>query len=280
MHEIESRTTTFLKATKEWVTLVLRYGVLALKSAGLNISVMFLELRLWYAQRQINGMLGSVENAKDRLHEACKKDAERAFETAKRDTSVGSLGLSKVIVNALENTGIHDLKRLDVIMYNLESIPGIGPSRAETIRQAFEKSLRKAAVKSGRTHLMVELTRRHVLFQSSVTSTMEQLTTKREPLRARADDYIAAIDDYCMYSDYRQESRKSQKKLWDDADAFIEELSTCRRKASDGQPPGPPSVITPETLDSLAEREWREMTFTFHIRFFSQLKVRNCSIVD
>ena len=280
MHEIESRTTTFLKATKEWVTLVLRYGVLALKSAGLNISVMFLELRLWYAQRQINGMLGSVEKAKDRLHEACKKDAERAFETAKRDTSVGSLGLSKVIVNALENTGIQDLKRLDVIMYNLESIPGIGPSRAETIRQAFEKSLRKAAVKSGRTHLMVELTRRHVLFQSSVTSTMEQLTTKREPLRARADDYISAIDDYCMYSDYRQESRKSQKKLWDDADAFIEELSTCRRKASDGQPPGPPSVITPETLDSLAEREWREMTFTFHIRFFSQLKVRNCSIVD
>ena len=280
MHEIESRTTTFLKATKEWVTLVLRYGVLALKSAGLNISVMFLELRLWYAQRQINGMLGSFEKAKDRLHEACKKDAERAFETAKRDTSVGSLGLSKVIVNALENTGIQDLKRLDVIMYNLESIPGIGPSRAETIRQAFEKSLRKAAVKSGRTYLMVELTRRHVLFRSSVTSTMEQLTTKREPLRARADDYIAAIDDYCMYSDYRQESRKSQKKLWDDADAFIEELSTCRRKASDGQPPGPPSVITPETLDSLAEREWREMTFTFHIRFFSQLKVRNCSIVD
>lgn len=280
MHEIESRTTTFLKATKEWVTLVLRYCVLALKSAGLNISVMFLELRLWYAQRQINGMLGSVEYAKDSLHEACKKDAERAFETAKRDTSVGSLGLSKVIVNALENRGIQDLKRLDVIIYNLESIPGIGPSRAETIRQAFEKSLRKAAVKSGRTHLMVELTRRHVLFRSSVTSTMEQLTTKREPLRARADDYIAAIDDYCMYSDYRQESRKSQKKLWDDADAFIEELSTCRRKANDVQPPGPPSAITPETLDSLADREWREMTFTFHIRFFSQLKVRNCSIVD
>jgi hypothetical protein len=52
MHEIESRTTTFLKATKEWVTLVLRYGVLALKSTGLNISVMFLELRLLNSNRE------------------------------------------------------------------------------------------------------------------------------------------------------------------------------------------------------------------------------------
>ena len=280
MHEIESRTTTFLKATKEWVTLILRYGVLALKSAGLNMSVLFLELRLWYAQRQINGMLSSVEDAKERLHEACKRDAERAFDAAKRDTNVGSLGLSKVIVNALVNAGIRDLMKLDVIMYDLESIPGIGPSRAETIRQAFAKSLRKAAIKSGRTLLMAELTRRHVLFRNSVTSTMERLSTKREPLRTRADDYNAVMDDYCVYADYRQESRKSQKKLWDDAYAFIDELSACRRKASDGQPPGPPSVITREALDSLADREWREMTFTFHVRFFSQIKVRNCSIVD
>ena len=90
MHEIESQNTTFLQATKEKISLFLRYAVLALKAEGLNVSVMFLQLRLWYARRQINRMLGAIDDAQASMREACKKDAERAFESAKRQASVSS----------------------------------------------------------------------------------------------------------------------------------------------------------------------------------------------
>lgn len=280
MHEIESQNTTFLQATKEKVSLFLRYAVLALKAEGLNVSVMFLELRLWYARRQINGMLGAIDDAQASMREACKKDADRAFESAKRQASVSSLGLSKVITNALENGGIHDLKKLDSILYNLESIPNIGPSRAEAIKRAFERSLEKAAVSSGRTLLMVELTKRHVVFRHSVTSTMARLSTAREKLRVRADEYNAIMEDYCVDGDYREESRKSKEKLWGEAKGFLQDLKACRRKAFEGQMPGPPSAITDRVMDSDSDREWRAMTFVFGVGYFKQVKICSGSIVS
>ena len=279
MHEIESQNTTFLQATKEKTVFFLRVVAHAIKAQGLNLSVLYLELRLWYARRQINGMLGAIEDAQENMREACKKDADRAFESAKREASVSSLGLSKVITNALENGGIHDLKKLDSIMYDLESIPGIGPSRAETIRQAFAKSLRKAAIKSGRTLLMVELMKRHVLFRHSVTSTMARLSTAREKLSIRADEYNAVMDDYCVDADYREESGKSKEKLWEAADGFLQDLDACRRKAFAGQMPGPPAEITAEIMDSHVDREWRGMTFVFSLGLFKQVNVRCGSIV-
>ena len=279
MHEVESQNTTYFQATKEKISLVLRYAVLALKAEGLNVSVLFLELRLWYAQRQINRMLGAIDDAQESMQEACKKDAERAFECAKRDTSVSSLGLSKVITNALENGGIYDLKKLDSIMYNLESIPNIGPSRAETIKQVFEKSLEKAAARSGRTLLMVELMKKHVMFRHSVTSAMARLSTEREKLRARADEYNAIMDDYCVNADYREESRESKEELWEEANDFLDYLNACRRKAFAGQMPGPPVEITDGIMDSHVDKEWRAMTFVFSVGFFKQVNIRCGSIV-
>lgn len=279
MHEIESQHTTLLRATKERISLFIRYGVLALKAEGLNLSVLFLELRLWYARHQIDGMRGAIDDAKASMREACKKDADRAFESAKRQARVSSLGLSKVITTALENGGIHDLEKLDSILYNLESIPNIGPSRSEAIKRAFEKSMEKAAVSSGRTLLMVELTKRHVVFRHSVTATMARLHAAREKLSIRADEYNAVIEDCCVAPAYREESRKSKERLWAEANGFLQNLKACRRKAFDGQIPGPPAEIAGQILESDADREWRAMTFVFGVGYFKQVKICSGSIV-
>ena len=184
-----------------------------------------------------------------------------------------------MITNALENGGIHDLKKLDSILYDLESIPNIGPSRAEAIKRAFERGLEKAAVSSGRTLLMVELTKQHVVFRLSVTSAMARLSAMREKLSVRADEYNAIMDDYCVDAAYREESRKSKEKLWGEAKGFLQDLKTCRRKAFEGQMPGPPSAITDRVMDSDSDREWRAMTFVFTIGFFKQVNVRCSSVV-
>lgn len=279
MHEIESQEKSFLQATKERIALFLRYAMLALQAQGLNLSIILLELRLWYARHQIDGMLGAIDDAQESMREACKKDADRAFESAKRATSVSSLGLSKVITNALENGGIHDLKKLDSILYNLESIPNIGPSRAEAIKRGFERFLTQAAARSGHTTLMASLMRQHVAFRHSVTATMARLHAAREKLRVPADEYNAIIDDYCVDADYRADARQSEEELWEEADDFLQDLKACRRKAFDGQMPGPPAAISDRIMDADIDREWRAMTFVFPVGFFKQVNVRCGSIV-
>ncbi len=280
MHEIESQDTTFLQAAKEKTLSFLRLIAHALEAQWINLSVLYLELRLCYAQRQINGMHGSIEDAKERMKAACQRDAESAFEYAKHHTKVSELGLSNVIVNALSNADIHDLKDLDAIMYNLESIPNIGPSRADTIRRTYERSIIKAAIQAGRTPNMTNITRQQVLFRNSVLSTIARLSGLREPLSRRADDYNSVVADFWADAAYRQEMRDSKQALWRHAGLFLDELNACRRKARAGQMlTTQPQFVSP-LVDSLAENEWREIIFTFHIRFLSQIRVRNRSVLD
>ncbi len=280
MHEIESQNTTFFKAAKAWIALIPPYTTRALQAQALNLSVLYLELRLWYARWQINGMQGSIEDAKERMQAACQREANKAFDHAKRYTSISELGLSKVIASALSNANIRDLRDLDAIMYNLESIPNIGPSRANTIRGAYERGIIRAAIQAGRTPGMADITRQQVLFRNSVLSTMARLSGLREPLSRRADDYNAVMDDYCADKAYRIEMRASKQALWRDAKVFLEELNSCRRKASQGYMLTTEPQCVSGLVDSLAENEWREITFSFHVRFFTQVRVRNCAVVD
>ncbi len=280
MHEIESQNTTFIQAAKEKTLFLLRLIAHAFKAQGLNLSALFLELRLWYAQRQINGMLGSINDAKERMQAACQRDADKAFEHARRYTSISELGLSKVIASALSTARIYDLRDLDPIMYNLESIPNIGPSRATTIRGAYERAIIRAAIQAGRTPGMADITRQQILFRNSVLSTMARLSGLREPLSRRADDYNAVMDEFCTDESYRKEMRASKQALWRDVKTFLDEVDACRRKASEGQMLTTQPQCVSQLVDPLAENEWREITFSFHVRFLTQIRVRNCAVVD
>ena len=199
---------------------------------------------------RIKALLGLIEDEEEKLQQACQKDANHAFATVKQNTSLSSLGLNRVIVNALERVKIHNLRDLAPNMYNLVAIPNIGPSRAETIKAAFEESIKVAAHKSCHTLQMVEMTRKHVIFRVSLTATVNLLLSKRDALKRQADDYYADPEMYYESSAYREELNQSKGRIINEAAYFIEEVRTIRKNALTGQLAFAPHRLTEKTCKS------------------------------
>jgi hypothetical protein len=255
-----------------------RQAIFWIKANRLNMSVLFLGLRLWWVKTRIKALLSLIEDAKEKLHQACQRDANHAFATVKQNTSLSSLGLSRVIVNALERVKIHNLRDLAPNMYNLEAIPNIGPSRAETIKSAFEESIKQAARKSCHTLQMVELTKNHVVFRVSLTATIDHLLSKQDALKSQVDDYYADPETYCVSGAYREELNRTKGRLINDAVAFIEEVRAIRKKAHAGQFAFAPHRLTEKNLQELAAVEWRKIPLSFDIKYFRQIEILGGSI--
>lgn len=255
-----------------------RQAIFWIKATRLNMSVLFLGLRLWWVKTRIKALLSLIEDAEEKLHQACQNDANHAFATVKQNTSLSSLGLSRVIVNALERVKIHNLWDLAPNMYNLVAIPNIGPSRAETIKAAFEESIKVAAHKSCHTLQMVEMTRKHVVFRVSLTTTVNHLLSKLDTLKRQADDYYADPETYYESSAYREELNQSKGRIINDTGSFIEEVRAIRKNALTGQLAFAPHRLTEKNLQELAADEWRKITLSFDVKYFGQIEIRGGSI--
>jgi hypothetical protein len=152
----------------------------------------------------------------------------------------------------------------------------IGQSKgtSDTIKAAFDESIRQAALKSTNTLLIVELTRKHVRFRISLTAMCDHLAAKREGLRRRANDYFVDTETYGEHGYYRNLVKQSKQRLWAETDALSDELRLSRKKAKRGEVTPMSFDITEQNLQSLAEAEWRQITFVFYVKFLSQIQIK------
>lgn len=262
-----------MKLGRTWTQLKL-----ACRATALNMTVLYLQFRLWIANFELNGFDSAIEMALERTHEACQKDASLAFERILGESPVDSLGLQPVIVQALHGDDILTLKGLGRRLYDLQSIPNIGPMRAQMIERAYARRLDKAALQSCHTILMIEEIRHYVAFRDSVTATKAKKDVRLQELRDRAATYYAEIGDYLETPDYRNEAYKTAKHLSLDAEQFLQEISEAIKKAKHGQA----YVVLMDSKDrafhAIAAKLLGEMTFKLSYGFFRQIVVRDGKI--
>ena len=266
--------------SKSRVRTLFRRTTLAVEATGLNASVMILQVRLWWTKKRVSWMLGSIDDARDRMRAACQREADRALKSVMRSTPIRSMGLSRVILNSLENVRINELSDLDPNVYKLEQIPNIGPARAKSIIQAFHEAMRKAALVACRTTAIDEQVQHYVLYRSSVTALVADLSSKQAVLSNLADEYYADAESYGESPEYRAVAMISRQCLREDAQRFFEEVRISRKKSAKGEWVAPPDIMSEQMLRSLASAERRELTFRFKVRYARDIEIRDGSIVD
>lgn len=256
-----------------------RRTALAVEATGINASVIFLQLRLWWAKKQIAWIPGAIDDARDKMHAACQRDADRELKSVMRSTPLSSIGLSRVIISSLENVRINQLSDLNPNVYKLELIPNIGPSRAKSIIQAYHRAMEKASLEACRTSAIDERVRNFVLYRSSVEELVAELSSRQEILSNRADEYYADAGTYAESPEYRFGATISRQCLREDAVRFFSEVRTARMKSAKGEWVLPPKVMSVSTVHSLASAVRRELTFSFQVRYAPDIKIRDGRIV-
>ncbi len=256
-----------------------RLSWLAAKAFGLNMSVLYLQFRLWRAKHALKGFLAAIEKSRKRMHGTCQNDAMVSFERTLGEIPVDSLGLQPVIVQALEWDGIHTLKGLGGRVHSLESIPNIGPMRAQMIERAFERRLEKVALQACHTMVMIEQVRNFFGFRDSVMSSWIRAQEQLKQLDIRADDYYADIDYYQHYEGYRLEVFEQKERLWEDAKRYMEEMAAAIRRAKSGLATVKLMSTGDRGLQSMVVSELNGITFTFTLGFFKQIKVKAGRII-
>lgn len=257
-----------------------RKAALAAEATRLNASAMWLEIRLWWAKKRILWMLGAIDDARDKMHHACQRDADRALRSIKRSTPIGSIGLSKVIVSSLERAGVSDLSDLNPNVYKLESIPNIGPARSKSIIQAYHKAMKKSALEACLAPEIDERVQHFVLFRSSINATITDLCRKQEVLNAQSDDFLAEIGRYSESLEYRALTLICWKSLRQEITAFLEQVRLAREKTAQGGWVMPPDLMSEHTLNSLVYAERREITFRFDVKYLNEIEIRDGCNVD
>lgn len=257
-----------------------RWVSFATEATWLNGSVMWLEIRLWWAKKRIEWMLGSIDDVRDRMRHACQREADRALRTIKRSTPIRSIGLSKVIVNSLERAGVDDLSELNPNVYKLESIPNIGPARSKSIVEAYQKAMKKVALEACLDPEIDERVLRFVLFRSSANTTIAELCSKQEALNRESDDFVADIREYAESPGYRAVMLITRQSLRQQATALFEEIRNARKKTAQGEMVLPPEIMSAQTLRSLTSNERGAITFRFDVRYARDIEIRGGRIVS
>lgn len=250
------------------------------KATALNMKVLYLQFRLWRANSALDGFDTAIQDAMDRMHEACQRDASLAFERILDEISVDSLGLQPVIVQALHWDDVHTLKGVGKRLYDLESIPNIGPMRSQMIEKAYARRLDKAALQACHTILMIEEVRTYLAFKDSVTATMQQYDDRLQQLRARAGAYYAEIGDYLDTPDYRKEAYKTASHLTLDVNQFMQEMSEAIKTAKKGQATVVLMDRNGREFQSMAAEILGEITFKLSYGHFRQIEVQDGEIVN
>lgn len=248
-------------------------------ATALNMSVLFLELRLGYAKWQLRGFLGAIGTARERMHAACRNDANVAFHRILGGIPIDSLGLQPNIVHSLEWADIRNLRELGDNRWRLQSIPNIGPMREQLIEKAYTRRLEKAAVESCHTIVIMEEIRNHIAFRNAMHAIKEKFEQRREAIRARADDYYAISDEYCEDEGYREEAKTEKERLWADADAFLSDMRAELKKAEAGQATVILMPTQDRTFQSMAAAELSQITFTLSCGFFQSYRIRSGKVL-
>lgn len=266
-----------LKATLNSIGRHLR---LMSKAMALNMSVYYLEFRLWLTKLELKGFTKAIGTAKERMHIACQRDAKAAFERILGDIPIDSLGLQPNIVQSLHWAEIHDLKELGDKLWSLQSIPNIGPMREQLIEKAYARRLEKAAIESCHTLVIIEEIRNHIAFRDAMHTLMDKFGARLETIRAQADDYYADSGDFCDDASYRDIVWKDKERLWADAKAFGEALKAELKKAYAGQATVVLMPIQDRSFQSMAAAELTQITFTLSYGFFKSYQVKSGRIVE
>jgi len=99
--------------SKSRIITLFQRATLAVDATGLNAYVMLLQVRLWWAKKRVLWMLGSIDDARDRMRAVCQREADLALKSVTRSTPISSLGLSRVILKSLEKVRINAISELN-----------------------------------------------------------------------------------------------------------------------------------------------------------------------
>lgn len=266
-----------LKATLSSIGRHLR---LMSKAMVLNISVCYLELRLWLMKQELEGFTKAIGTARERMHIACKKDAQAAFERTLGNISINCLGLQPNIVQSLNWARIHSLKELGEMLWSLQSIPNIGPMREQLIKKAYARQLEKAAIESSHTLIIIEEIRNYIAFREAMHAIKDKLGARLEAIRAQADDYYADSGKYCDDASYRDIIWKEKERLWAETKAFVAVSGAELKKAYAGQATVVLMPIQDRSFQSMAAVELTQITFTLSYGFFNTYQVKSGRVVS
>ena len=250
------------------------------KATTLNMSVYYLELRLWLIKQELKGFTQAIGKAKERMHIACKKDAQAAFERTLGNIPINSLGLQPNIVQSLHWAGIHNLKELGDRLWSLQSIPNIGPMREQLIKKAYARQLEKAAIESCHTLIIIEEIRNHIAFRDAMHTIKDKFGARLEAIRTQADEYYADSGNYCDDASYRDIVWKEKERLWADAKAFVAISRAELNKAYAGQATVVRMPIKDCSFQSMAAAELTQITFTLSYGFFNSYQVKSGRVVS
>jgi hypothetical protein len=266
--------------TKSRIRTLFQRAALAVEATGLNASVMLLQTRLWWAKKRVLWMLGSIDDARDRMRAACQREADRALKSVTRSTPIRSIGLSRVILSSLEKVRINALSDLDPNIYQLEKIPNIGPARAKSIILAFHEAMRKSALVACRTTAIDEQVQHYVLYRSSVAGLVADLCSKQAVLSKQAEDYYADAELYGECPEYRAVTMISRQSLREDAERFFDEVRISRKKLAKGEWVLPPDIMSDNILRSQTSKERGQIVLRFNFRYLRQIEIRDGAVVD
>ena len=250
------------------------------KAMALNISVYYLQFRLWLAKSELNGFMMAIWRSRERMHAACQRDAVVAFERILEETPIDSLGLQPNIVKSLQWCDIHNLKELGEKLWSLQSIPNIGTMREKQIEKAYARRLERAAIESCHTFVISQEIRNHIAFRDAMHDIKANFGARLETIRAGADDYYVDSDNYCNDAGYREAVWNEKERLWADTGAFLEVMSAELKKAHAGQATVVLMHIQDRTFQSMAAAELSQITFTLTHGFFKCYQVKAGRIVS
>jgi hypothetical protein len=256
-----------------------RHLSLMAKAMSLKVSVYSLKFRIWLAKLELEGFLEAIGASKERMHNACQRDAALAFERMLGETPIDSLGLQPNIVKSLQWADIHNLKELGMKLWSLQSIPNIGTMREKQIEKAYARRLERAAIESCHTFVISQEIRNHIAFRDAMHNIKANFGARLETIRAGADGYYVDSDYYCNDAGYREAAWNEKERLWADTTAFLGVMRAKLKKARAGQA----TVLMPiqdRTFQSMAADELSQITFTLTYGFFKCYQVKAGRIVS
>lgn len=244
------------------------------EAMALKLSVLWLKFRLWRAGSKIHALHEAIGNARLHMHSACQNEASDAFVRILSQTSVESLGLKPVIVQALQSDEVYCLYELSRRLNSLETIPNIGPMRIQTIQKACKPKLEQVAVESCRTLTITEHVRRTAVFRDAVNASIAKFQDRLQALRLRLAYHDVEIGTYLRDHTYRETAAAAKNRILEDSEHLFLELRNTVDDAFQGRAIATSQTPLDKVFQAIAASEINEITFSVSYGFRSVIQVK------
>lgn len=188
----------------------------ALEATWLNLSALMLQLRIRLFLKDSFAELDSFVNASEQQMELRFQEVlEHELDENLRGRGLGGLALHRVTMNALHGAGIENLLDLKgVSEARLQSIPNIGPMRSSQIATAFDREVKKLALKGFESESFRHAAGLHLAILDAHADSKARLKAEIDELYRLADAFFADVSEYCINENVRIRLKIHKNRLW------------------------------------------------------------------